>query len=68
MNIMPMGQENEPSHAYVFYINERFGFSLEYPNNFNADSMPDNNDGIAVHDDSATLTVSGIHGWSSKKR
>src|SRR5699024_2272821 len=47
------------------YVNDRFGFSVEYPDNFIADSRPENNDGITVHDDDATLTVSGTHGWSS---
>src|SRR5699024_9223617 len=57
--------QNEPGHSHELYVNDRFGFSVEYPDNFTVDSLPDNNDGITVHDDNATLTVFGTHGWSS---
>src|SRR5699024_386175 len=57
--------QNEPGRSHELYGNDRFGFSVEYPDNFTADSIPDNNGGITVHDDNATLTVFGTHGWSS---
>src|SRR5699024_9292450 len=57
--------QNEPGQPHEVDVNDRFGFSVEYPDNFTADSIPDNNGGITVHDDNATLTVFGTHGWSS---
>ena len=47
------------------YVNDRFGFSVEYPNNFIVDTIPENSDGITIHDDNATIIVSGTYGWSS---
>lgn len=53
--------EDKDEEAYESYVNERFGFSVEYPSSFEADYMPDNNDGIEVHDDSAVIIASGSH-------
>ncbi|MFD1064723.1 hypothetical protein [Oceanobacillus locisalsi] len=47
--------------AYDSYENGRFGFSVEYPSTFEADYMPENNDGIEVNDDTATIIASGSH-------
>ncbi|WP_080872049.1 hypothetical protein [Oceanobacillus timonensis] len=47
--------------AYESYENGRFGFSVEYPSTFEADYMPENNDGIEVNDDTATIIASGSH-------
>ncbi|GGP10127.1 hypothetical protein [Oceanobacillus neutriphilus] len=47
--------------SYESYANARFGFSVEYPSTFGADYMPENGDGIEVHDDTATIIASGSH-------
>lgn len=53
--------ESAAEEAYESYANARFGFSVEYPSTFEADYMPDNGDGIEVHDDTATIIASGSH-------
>lgn len=46
---------------YVKYINERFGFSIEYPDYLEVIVDPDNGDGIKVGDKDLKLTVSGSY-------
>ncbi|WP_156644826.1 hypothetical protein [Lentibacillus sp. JNUCC-1] len=53
--------DEETSDGYKTYQNPRFGFAIEYPSSFEADYMPDNGDGIEVHDESAVIIASGSH-------
>ncbi|MBL4934272.1 DUF5050 domain-containing protein [Clostridium sp. YIM B02515] len=55
--------EQDQQQSYKKYINDRFGFSIEYPGTFVVKLTPDNNDGIVLSskDGSAELTVSGIN-------
>lgn len=46
---------------YVKYTNERFGFSIEYPDYLEVLLDPDNGDGIKVGDKDLRLTVSGSY-------
>jgi serine/threonine-protein kinase len=47
--------------ASLQYANERYGFSIDYPNTFTEQTKSDNGDGIilSTKDGSAVLTVSG---------
>lgn len=54
-------EEDDAAEGYESYTNGRFGFSVEYPDTFEADYMPANNDGMEVHDDTAVIIASGSH-------
>lgn len=54
---------------YYKFINGRFGFSIDFPRNFNNGFLPENNDGATfkTRDGSASLSVWGSHnvaGWT----
>jgi len=52
-----------PTITYISYANDRFGFTIDYPDSFVTKSTPDNGDGIilASKDGNAELSVSGIN-------
>ncbi|CAM3156299.1 hypothetical protein [Sporolactobacillus spathodeae] len=45
--------------SYNKYTNNRFGFSIEYPSNFNMGEAPTNNDGRTFSDGQCNIIVSG---------
>jgi serine/threonine-protein kinase len=49
--------------SYIIYKNERFQFSIEYPDTFVTKMLPENGDGIilASPDGNTELTISGIN-------
>lgn len=54
---------NKQDISYKKYANERYGFSIEYPDNFKVKVIPNNGDGIILQsqDEKAELTISGIN-------
>ena len=51
----------DDNENYEKYINDRFGFSIDYPTSFQSDYTPANNDGIELSDDEAKIIVFGSH-------
>ena len=52
-----------PEVVYLAYHNDRYQFSIEYPDIFNDKMLPENNDGIIFRnaDKGVELTISGIN-------
>lgn len=66
-NTQQINKTQEQKVSYKPYINDRFGFSIEYPSDFTVKVTPDNNDGLIFQsaDGKTELTVSGINNVSN---
>lgn len=53
--------EVEELSAFQTYTNDRFGFQIDYPGDFNVSPPPENGDGMEAEDDSASFVVYGSH-------
>ena len=54
-------ESKEEEIQYLYYYNERYGFSIEYPDIFSDYTLPENGDGITFSDKEVgvELTISG---------
>lgn len=62
-NTQQTAKTNEEKISYKQYANARYGFSIEYPDNFTVKVNPDNGDGIVLQsrDGKSEITISGIN-------